>query len=289
MLNRQTMTRLYEMKLNGMAEGYEEQSKQPKAAELNFDERFGLLVDRQWTWKEERALRTRLRNAKFKIQACIEDLDYSAQRGLRREQIDQIATSDWIRHHQGVIVTGPTGTGKTFLACALGNKACRDGFRARYFVASKLFRMLSAANSDGSFMRFLNKLAKIELVVIDDWGLEMLSENQYRDLLEIMDDRQNSGSVLITSQFPLSLWHDTIGNPTVADAILDRLIHNAHRIELKGESMRKKKPASAGFEALTRSTPPMDDSKESQEEENRKGGEKRRPDQNRGSDKEPSV
>jgi len=255
MLNEQTITKLYAMKLNGMADGYQEHARQPKAGELSFDERFGLLVDRQWTWKEDRSLRTKLQNAKFKIPACIEDLDYSAERGLRRDQIEQLASSDWVKYHQHVIITGPTGTGKTFLACALGTKACRDGYRARYFMTSKFFRRLSAAHADGSFMRFLNKLAKTELLVIDDWGMETLDENQHRDLLEILDDRQSIGSVLITSQFPVTLWHDTIGNPTIADAILDRLIHNAHKIELKGESMRKKKPADAGSEALTRSAP----------------------------------
>lgn len=241
MLNEQTQSKLYAMKLNGMAEAYEEQRKQPSMAELSFDERLGLLVDRQWTWREDRALKTRLLQAKFKLSACIEDIDYHTARGLKRSQIEQLASSQWVGYHQNAIVTGPTGTGKTFLACALGHKACRDGHRVRYYVASKLFRQLSAAHADGSFMRLSGQLQKTGLLVIDDWGMEKLQEAQYRDFLEILDDRQEGGATLLTSQFPLKLWHDTIGNPTVADAILDRLIHNAHRIELKGESMRTRR------------------------------------------------
>jgi DNA replication protein DnaC len=238
MLNEQTMNKLHAMKLTGMADAYREQHQQPRAAELSFDERLGLLVDRQWTWREDRALKTRLRNAKLKLSACFEDLDYCSSRGLKRSQAEQLSNSDWIRYHQNCIVTGPTGTGKTFLACALGHKACRDGYRVRYYVAGKLFRELSMAQADGSFPRLSMKLLKTDLLLVDDWGMETLQERQYRDFLEILDDRQGSGSTLVTSQYPTKLWHDTIGNPTVADAILDRLIHHAHRIELKGESMR---------------------------------------------------
>jgi DNA replication protein DnaC len=238
MLNEQTDHKLRTMKLTGMAEAYAEQGRQAAMAELSFDERFGLLVDRQWTYREDRALQTRLRHAKFKLSACLEDISYPPVRGLKRSQVDALADSRWIEYHQNVIMTGPTGTGKTFLACALGQKVCRDGHRVRYFVAAKLFRALAAAHADGSYMRLSAKLQKTELLIIDDWGMEKLQENQYRDFLEILDDRQGTGATLLTSQFPIKLWHDTIGNPTVADAILDRLIHNVHRIELKGESMR---------------------------------------------------
>lgn len=238
MLNEQTDRKLRTMKLTGMAEAYGEQGRQAAMAELSFDERFGLLVDRQWTYREDRALQTRLQHAKFKLPACLEDIAYPAARGLKRSQVDALADSRWIEYHQNVIVTGPTGTGKTFLACALGQKVCRDGHRVRYFVAAKLFRALAAAHADGSYMRLSAKLQKTELLIIDDWGMEKLLENQYRDFLELLDDRQGTGATLLTSQFPIKLWHDTIGNPTVADAILDRLIHNAHRLELKGESMR---------------------------------------------------
>jgi DNA replication protein DnaC len=241
MMNEQTMTKLYAMKLNGIADGYEEQRQQPKMADISFDERLGMLVDRQWRWREERALKTRLRNAKFKLQACIEDVDYRTSRGVKRAQINQLSSSEWVGYHQNMILTGPTGTGKTFLACALGQKACRDGYRVRYYVAAKLFRELSAAHVDGSFGRLSAKLTKTDLLLIDDWGMETLKESEYRDFLEILDDRQGAGATLITSQFPTKLWHDTIGNPTVADAILDRLVHNAHCIELEGESMRRRK------------------------------------------------
>jgi len=238
MLNEQTQSKLHAMKLHGMAAAYEEQGQQPRTAELSFDERLGLLVDRQWTWREDRALKSRLQQAKFKLCACIEDIDFHTPRGLKRSQLEQLASSQWVGYHQNVLLTGPTGTGKTFLACALGQKACRDGHRVRYYVASKFFRQLAAAHADGSFMRLSGQLQKTALLILDDWGMEKLQETPYRDLLEILDDRQGCGATLMTSQFPLKLWHDTIGNPTVADAILDRLLHNAHRIELKGESMR---------------------------------------------------
>lgn len=240
MLNEQTMTKLLSMKLNGMAETYEQQRQQPQMADLTFEDRFGMLVDSQWSWKEDRALKTRLCNAKFKLAALIEDVDYRTARGLQRAQISQLQNSEWVGYHQNVILTGPTGTGKTFLACALGHKACRDGYRVRYYVAAKLFRELMNAHADGSYTRLSNTLVKADLLIIDDWGMETLKETQYRDFLEILDDRQGVGATLITSQFPTKLWHDTIGNPTVADAILDRLVHNAHCLELAGESMRRK-------------------------------------------------
>jgi DNA replication protein DnaC len=202
MLDEQTMSKLYEMRLNGMAQAYDEQRHQPRMSELAFEERFALLVDRQRTWKEARALKSRLQHAKFKLQACVEDIDYRPQRGLKRPQVEPLATSQWLEYHQHVIITGPTGTGKTFLACALGNKACRDGYRVRYYVAAKLFRQLSAAHADGSFMRLSSQLAKTHLLIIDDWGMETLHDIQYRDFLEVLDDRQNNGSTLITASSP---------------------------------------------------------------------------------------
>jgi len=232
------------MKLNGMAEAYEEQLASSSIAQLSFEERFGMLVERQWIWKENRALATRLAYARLKQPAAIEDLDFRDARGLKRAQIDQLATGQWIEQHQNVIVTGPTGCGKTFVACALAHKVCRQGYRALYFYVPKLFRALNLAQADGSLPKLLKKIAKARLLIVDDWGMAKIEERQYRDFLELLDDRHGSGSTLITSQFPVSVWHEAIPDPTVADAILDRLIHNAHRIELKGESMRKRKTRS---------------------------------------------
>lgn len=245
MLNQQTITRLNDMKLHGMADAYEQQQRQPQCAELDFDERFGMLVDRQWRWREERALRTRLRTARFRVQACIEDIDYRARPGLKRPVIEHLRGGQWISYHQNLILTGPTGTGKTFLACAIGADACRAGHRVRYHMAAKLFRELRRAHADGSYLRLIKQLANLDLLIVDDWGLETLKPAEYRDFLEILDDRQGCGATLMTSQFPVNLWHDTIGNPTVADAILDRLVHNAHTIELEGESLRKRPPPAA--------------------------------------------
>jgi len=241
MLNEPTMTKLYEMKLSGMAEAYEEQRASSTIAELSFEERFAMLVERQWIWKENRALTRRLTYARLKQAAALEDLDFRNSRGLRRTQIEQLSTGDWVTNHQNVIVTGPTGCGKTFVACALAHKACRQGHRAIYFYAPKLFRSLTLAQADGSLPNLLKKIARAPLLVVDDWGMAKIEERQYREFLEILDDRHGSGSTIITSQFPVAAWHETIPDPTVADAILDRLIHNAHRIQLKGESMRKRK------------------------------------------------
>ena len=241
MLNEPTMMKLHEMKLNGMAEAYEEQRGSSTISEVSFDERFAMLVERQWIWKENRALTTRLTYAGLKQSACVEDLDFRDNRGLKRAQFEQLSTCDWVVQHQNIIVTGLTGCGKTFIACALANKACRQGHRALYFYAPKLFRALTVAAADGSLPSLLKKIAKAPVLVVDDWGMAKIEDRQYREFLEILDDRHGCGSTLMTSQFPVNAWHETIPDPTVADAILDRLVHNAHRIELKGESRRKPK------------------------------------------------
>ncbi len=242
MLNQPTLQKLHEMKLNGMAQAYEEQRASASIAELAFEERFSMLVERQWIWKENRALSTRLRNAGLKQPAAIEDFDFRESRGLKRAQIEQLATSVWVEKHQNVIVSGPTGCGKTYVACALAHRACRDGHRALYFYAPKLFRALRLAQADGSLPSLFKKIARASVLIVDDWGLAKPDPGQYREFLEIIDDRHGSGSTLMTSQLPVSAWHEAMPDPTVADAILDRLVHNAHRIELKGESMRKRKP-----------------------------------------------
>ena len=241
MLHEETMRKLYAMKLNGMADAIEEQRRQAQMGEMNFEDRLALLVERQWIWRENRSLESRLHFARLKQTACIEDIDFRNHRGLQRSVIDQLATSDWAKYHQNCIITGPTGVGKTYLACALAQKACRDGYRSLYYVSTKLFRDMSTAHVDGSLPRLLKKLLKADVLVIDDWGLETVKTVQYRDYLEVLDDRHGSGSTLITSQYAPSHWHEIIDDATVADAILDRLIHNAHRIELKGESLRKTK------------------------------------------------
>lgn len=240
MLNDHTMSQLHDMKLHGLADAYAEQRQHTQYAQLDFDERFAMLIDRQWRWREDRALASRLRAAKFRIQACMEDIDYLSDRKIKRAVIDALRDGQWIGHHQNIILTGATGTGKTFLACAIGTNACRAGYSVKYFIAAKLFRELRRAHADGSYMRLSSRLEKTNLLIIDDWGMESLKPAEYRDFLEILDDRHGQGATMLTSQFPVNLWHDTIGNPTVADAILDRLVHNAHTIELKGESMRKR-------------------------------------------------
>lgn len=240
MLSEPTLEKLYALKLNGMAQAWDEQRQQPHSADLSFDDRLGLLVERQWIWKENRALATRLQYAGLKQSACLEDVDFRHPRGLKRAVVDQLASCEWIRHRHHCLITGPTGVGKSYLACALAHKACREGFRALYAYMPKLFRELTLAQADGSLTRLLKKLARVDLLVIDDWGLTPLKPDQYRLFLEILDDRQGTGAVLLTSQYPVNTWHELIGDPTVGDAILDRLVHSAYKLELKGDSLRKK-------------------------------------------------
>jgi DNA replication protein DnaC len=239
MLNHQTMEKLAALRLEGMAQALEEQRRQADISQLDFEERFGLLVERQWLWRENRALAARLHHAQLKVAASLEDIDYRHPRGLKRAQIDQLRASQWVAEHHNCLITGPTGAGKTYLACALAHQACRDGHGVGYYYAPKLFRELQTAQADGSLMKLLKKLARAALLVIDDFGVATVTGKQYRDLLEILDDRHGLGATLITSQFPVEEWHGVINDATVADAILDRLVHNAYRLDLKGESIRK--------------------------------------------------
>jgi DNA replication protein DnaC len=241
MLPHQTLEQLGALRLEGMAQALEEQRRQADISQLDFEDRLALLVERQWLWKQNRALATRLHEAQLKIAASVEDIDYRHPRGLKRAQIEQLRTSQWVERHHNCLITGPTGSGKTYLACALGHQACRDGHRVAYYYAPKLFRELQTAQADGSLMKLLKKLARVALLIIDDFGLAAVTGKQYRDLLEILDDRHGLGVTLMTSQFPVHQWHEVINDATVADAILDRLVHNAYRLELKGESIRKPK------------------------------------------------
>jgi DNA replication protein DnaC len=239
MLYTQTLEKLYALRLDGMAAALEEQRRQTDITQLDFEARMGLLVERQWSWKENRSLSTRLKSAQLKIAASLEDINYRHPRGLKRAQIEQLRASKWIQEKRNCLITGPAGIGKTHLACALGHQACRDGYRSIYYYAPKLFRALQTAQADGSLLSLLKKMARAPLLVIDDLGIASVTGKAYRDLLEILDDRQGQGSTLMTSQFPVDQWHEVIADATVADAILDRLVHNAYRIELKGESLRK--------------------------------------------------
>jgi len=240
MLNEQTLDKLYAMKLSGMAEAFKEQLQQPSLHTLSFEERFGILVDHQWTWKEDCKMKRLLKEAKLKINASVEDIDYKSPRGIDRSVILSLSSCDWIEKYQNLILTGPTGVGKTFLACAIAHKACRQGYRTFYIRAPKFYYHLAMAKADGSYGKIMTKLNKTHLLVIDDLGLAPMIDSERRDLLEVIEDRHGHASTLITSQLPVEHWHENIGDPTIADAILDRLIHNAHRIHLKGGSMRKK-------------------------------------------------
>jgi len=239
MLNHPTLEKLTELRLNGMKEALVEQQDMVDIEELEFEERLGLLVDRELTAREDRRLKTRLRTARLRQQAAIEDLDYRHPRGMDKSLMRDLGSCQWIRKHLNLLITGPTGVGKTWISCALAHKACRQGYTAQYRRLSRLFDELSYAHADGRYPQLMKKLARTDVIVLDDWGLAKLTAPQRRDLLEVLDDRHDRRSTLITSQLPVEHWHKIIGDPTLADAILDRLVHNAYRIELKGESMRK--------------------------------------------------
>jgi DNA replication protein DnaC len=237
----QTIEKLSQMKLHTMATALQEQLEKPALSGLSFEDRFAMIVDREWTSREDRKLTRRLKAARLKTQATVEDIDYQHPRGLDKSVIRSLASCQWIRSHHNVIITGPTGIGKTYLAEAFPNKACREGFTAVYYRSTRLFGELQIARGDGSYFKLLAKLAKVDLLSIDDWAMDPLTEQERKDFLELMEDRHGLKSTLITSQYPVSKWHDRIGEPTTADAILDRIVHNAHKITLKGESMRKTK------------------------------------------------
>jgi len=239
MLIQQTLSQLHVLKLTGMADALSQQLTQPELQALSFDERFSLLVDREFLLRDNRRLDRLLRAAKLRLNACTEDIDYRHPRGLQQSHMAQLAAVNWIRQHQNLVITGPTGTGKTWLACALGNQACRQGLSVRYTRLPRLVEQLRIAHGDGTYPRLMTQMAKIELLILDDWGLQKLQPIQRQDLMEVIEDRYAHRATLIASQLPVAQWHDYLGDATLADAILDRLLHNAHRLELSGESMRK--------------------------------------------------
>lgn len=240
MLIHPTVERLRSLGLAAMADTVIELQNNPEAAGMPHADWLGLLIDREVTARDNRRLSRRLTNAKLRQAASVENVDYRTARGLDRSLFQTLATSQWIRDCNHLAIVGPTGTGKSWLACALGHKACRDGFSVLYKRVSRLFADLTQARGEGRLARLIASLERVNLLVLDDWGPEPLTSDQRRDLLEIVDDRYDKGSLLITSQVPVSQWHDVIADPTLGDAILDRIIHNAHRIELKGDSLRRR-------------------------------------------------
>jgi len=239
MLMQPTIDGLKTLKLFGMLKALESQLAAPDVSALCFEERLGLLVDTELTERDNRRVQTRLKLAKLAHKALIEDFDAKSARGVDRAELAALATSDWVRRHRNVLVEGKTGVGKSYLACALAQKACRDGFTVSFDRISRLFQELSIARADGRYTKVLASLARKDLLVLDDFGLFTLTDEQRQDLLEIVEDRYGKGSLIITSQVPVDQWHDVVGDPTLADAILDRVVHNSHKLKLKGPSRRK--------------------------------------------------
>ena len=239
MLTHPLLDKLQALRFNGMLTALQEQIDTADIQQLSFEERLGLLIDREMTERDNRRLKTRLRKAKLRINACVEDVDFRHRRTLDKALFMQLAGCQWIKEANNVIIVGPTGVGKTYLACALAQKACRQGFSALYRRLPRLLQELALAKGDGRYEKLLKSFARTDLLVIDDWGLSKLIKEQRHDLLEIFEDRHGMRSTLIAGQLPIENWHDLIGDATLADAILDRLVHNAYKLNLKGESMRK--------------------------------------------------
>ena len=236
-----TLEQLNHLRLSGMAQALSEQLDQPNTyEELGFGERLALLVEREATSRDNRKITRLLRQAKLRLNAHAAEIDYQTRRGLKRDTVAQLLQLEWIRHHCNLLIEGPTGTGKTFLACAIGRAACERGLSVRDFRMSRLFEALNIAHGQGTFGRLLTQLGKTELLILDDWGLEAIQGQSRNDLLEVIEERHGQGATVVASQLPSRQWHDTIGDPTIADAVLDRLIHNATKISLKGESLRKR-------------------------------------------------
>lgn len=241
MLSEQTLSALNALKLFGMARGFSERLAHPKVADLSHEEFFGLLVQDEKTYRENLRLKRLLKNAKLKQQAALEDIDYRHPRGLNKQLILELCSAQWLLHHRSVLLTGPTGVGKSYLACALGNFAARSGYSVLYLRAPRLFETLLQAKGDGTHLKTLTRLAKVQLLILDDLLISPISDTERRDLLEIIEDRHEQATTIVTSQYPTKEWYHLIGEPTIADAICDRLLHHSYKIELKGESIRKSK------------------------------------------------
>lgn len=248
MLSHPTHERLLALGLTGMAKALEEQRRQKDLSALDFEERLALLVDRETIERENKRLASRLKVARLRQSAVVEDIDMKAPRSLDKALFAKLVAGDWIARHQNLAIIGKTGLGKSWIACALGHKACRDDRSVLYHRVPRLFDALALARGDGRHPRLLKTLSRVDLLVLDDWGLAPVTLDQARDLLEIVDDRHGRGSTIVTTQLPIEHWHEMIPNPTIADAILDRLVHNAHRLILKGESMRKSDVKQSGLD-----------------------------------------
>jgi len=243
MLLHPTLEKLTTLRFTGMAAALDEQMQMNSLVDLDFEERLGILLDREMAVRQTRRMNTRLRKARLRQDGCIEDIDFRHPRGLDKSLVMRLAGCEWVKEHNNLIITGPTGVGKTYLACAFAQKACREGYSTHstlYLRMTKLFEDLALAKGDGRYLKLLASFAKADLLVLDDYGLEQLGRDQRHDLLEILEDRHGLKSTLVTSQLPIDHWHEQIGDPTLADAILDRLVHSAHKIKLNGDSMRKK-------------------------------------------------
>jgi len=241
MLTHPTLDLLHDLGLHGMAKGFKALEQNTEARALEHAEWLALLLEHEQTLRRQKRFEARSRTARLRHNASVEDIDYRAARGLDRAMFLKLASCDFIREHRNLLITGPCGVGKSWLGCALGHKACREDFSVLYHRAPRLFGALALARGDGRYAKLLRSIARVDLLILDDWGPEQLNAEQRRDLLEIVEDRYDTRSILITSQLPVSQWYEIIGDPTLADAILDRVVHNAYRIELKGESMRKLK------------------------------------------------